>query len=133
MIDISGAKTLMSHLKTIIRQQRHFGTRMIVSTQEPGLLADLIALSSVTIMHRFTSPQWFSALQKHIPMDVIDHGKLMGKIENLRTGAALVYSPNAVLDIDDDGGLVKSNNRLLETHIRRRVTADGGQSILSVG
>ncbi|PQE22473.1 AAA-like domain protein [Rutstroemia sp. NJR-2017a BVV2] len=118
-------------------QNRHPPTtplraRMIVSTQEPGLLADLIALSSITIMHRFSSPEWFSALKKHIPMDVLEENRLMGKIEKLRTGAALIYSPNAVLDIDEDGNLVKSTSKLLETHIRRRVTADGGQSILSV-
>lgn len=132
MLDLPGAKSLNSHLKSIIRQQRHYGARMIVSTQEPGLLADLIALSSITIMHRFSSPEWFSALKKHIPVDVIDHRELMGKIEKLRIGAALVYSPNAVLDIDSDGSLVKSTSKLLEMHIRRRVTADGGQSILSV-
>ncbi|KAM3086270.1 hypothetical protein ACMFMG_000407 [Clarireedia jacksonii] len=132
MLDLPGAKALNSYLKSIICQQRHYGARVIVSTQEPGLLADLIALSSITIMHRFSSPEWLSALKKHIPMNVIDHNELMGKIEKLRTGAALVYSPNAILDIDDDGGLVKSTSKLLEMYIRRRVTADGGQSILSV-
>ncbi|PQE28768.1 P-loop containing nucleoside triphosphate hydrolase protein [Rutstroemia sp. NJR-2017a WRK4] len=132
MLNLPGAKILNSSLKTIIRQQRHFGARMIVSTQEPALLADLIALSSITIMHRFSSPEWFSALKKHIPMDVLKENELMGKIERLRTGAALIYSPNAVLDIDEDGNLVKSTSKFLETHIRRRVTADGGQSILSV-
>ncbi|PQE17928.1 P-loop containing nucleoside triphosphate hydrolase protein [Rutstroemia sp. NJR-2017a WRK4] len=177
MQNLPGAKQLTDHLKTIIRQQRHSGARVIVSTQEPLLLSDIIALASITVMHRFSSPEWFAVLKRHIPMIVVgnkDDGLARGhmndkgdegndsdglgakehmplsknydhdynhthddillrqKIERLRTGEALVYAAGAVLDVLEDGELVKGTGRLLEVNIRKRVTADGGRSILSV-
>ncbi|PQE22832.1 P-loop containing nucleoside triphosphate hydrolase protein [Rutstroemia sp. NJR-2017a BBW] len=177
MHNLPGAKQLTDHLKSIIRQQRHFGARVIVSTQEPLLLSDIIALASITVMHRFSSPEWFAVLKRHIPMIVVgnkDDGLARGhmndkgdegndsdglgakehmplsknydhdynhthddillrqKIERLRTGEALVYAAGAVLDVLEDGELVKGTGRLLEVNIRKRVTADGGRSILSV-
>jgi hypothetical protein len=44
-----------------------------------------------------------------------------------------VYASNAVLGKEENGKLIKAIGRLLEVDIRRRVTADGGQSVLSVG
>ena len=66
MIDVPAAKDLTDQLLTVIRQQRHFGARVVISTQEPTISTSLIALCPITVMHRFTSPDWFHALQKHI-------------------------------------------------------------------
>lgn len=132
MLDNPGSKALNEKLLEIIRLQRHYGVRLIVSTQEPTLMSDLIALSSVTIMHRFTSPEWLAALGKNIVIAKEEKQTLLQKIEGLKTGTALVYAPSAVLGRNEDATLVKGAGRLLTVKIRKRVTSDGGQSKLSV-
>jgi hypothetical protein len=66
MRDTPGAKALTEALLTVIRQQRHYGARVIISTQEPTVSPRLIDLCAVTVVHRFTSPQWFAVLRRHI-------------------------------------------------------------------
>ncbi|KAJ4377930.1 hypothetical protein N0V83_000760 [Neocucurbitaria cava] len=131
MLDNPGSLVLTEYLKTLIRLQRHKGARVIVSTQEPTVSTDLIALCSTTIIHRFTSPAWYAALKKHInAMD--DDKAIMEQIEGLETGEALIYSPTAVLGKNDDGTLEKATGRLLKLNIRMRVTSDGGESVMAV-
>ena len=131
MLDTPGSKILTDHLTRIIRLQRHQGARVVISTQEPTIATELIALCSVTVMHRFTSPTWYAALRKHI--NAVDGDKhIMQQIESLETGEAVVYSPNAVMGKNDDGSLVKATGRLLRVNIRNRVTLDGGASIMAV-
>ncbi|KAF2125416.1 hypothetical protein P153DRAFT_434481 [Dothidotthia symphoricarpi CBS 119687] len=124
-------KILNDSLATLIRLQRHKGARVVISTQEPTVSTDLIALCSVTVIHRFTSPAWYAALKRHI--NAMDNDRaIMQDIESLRTGEALVYSPNAVLGKNEDGSLIKPTGRLLKLGIRKRVTVDGGESIMAV-
>lgn len=131
MLDNPGSKVLSNYLATLIRLQRHKGARVVISTQEPTVSTDLIALCSVTIIHRFTSPAWYSALKKHI--NAMDNDKdTMREIEGLNTGVALVYAPNAVLGKDEGGHVVKATGRLLKVHVRSRITCDGGESIMAV-
>ncbi|KAK1776399.1 hypothetical protein QBC45DRAFT_395276 [Copromyces sp. CBS 386.78] len=59
-------RTLTDRLLETIRLQRHLGTRVIISTQEPTISPKLLDLCSVTIVHRFTSPDWLRALSKHL-------------------------------------------------------------------
>jgi hypothetical protein len=127
-----GSKALTEELRTTVRLQRHYGARLIVSTQEPTLLTDLIALCSITVVHRFSSPEWFAAIKRHIPIAPDQCQATMVAIEGLETGTALVYSPNAVLDQDEDGRLVKGTGRMLEVRVRKRITRDGGQSVLAM-
>jgi len=131
MLKTPGSKVLTDYLTKVIRLQRHFGARVIISTQEPTISTDLIALCSVTVIHRFTSPAWYAALRKHINAMDDDQG-IMRDIEGLDTGEALVYAPNAVLDKNDDGTLIKATGRLLKLNIRNRVTLDGGESKMAV-
>jgi hypothetical protein len=56
----------------------------------------------------------------------------MFTIEGLETGTALVYSPSAVLGQHEDRRLVKGAGKLLEVRMRKRITRDGGQSLLAV-
>ncbi|KAJ4293496.1 hypothetical protein N0V90_008779 [Kalmusia sp. IMI 367209] len=132
MLDVPGAKALNETLLQTIRLQRHFGARVIISTQEPTLLTDLIALCSVTIIHRFSSPEWFAAIKRHIRIPEKDKEALMERIEGLTTGSAVVYSPNAVLGFDVDNQLLKGTGQMMTVKMRRRITADGGQSVLAV-
>jgi hypothetical protein len=95
-------------------------------------MTDLIALCSVTVIHRFSSPEWLSAIKRHIPTAAEGREDLMLKIECLRIGEALVYSPNAVLGRDDSGDLITGISRLIKVRVRRRITSDGGRSVLAV-
>jgi len=49
-----------------VREQRHKGVRVIVATQEPTINPQLLDLCSVTIVHRFTSPDWYKMIQRHL-------------------------------------------------------------------
>ena len=57
---------LTESLLSVIRQQRHLATRIIIATQEPTISSSLLDLCSTTIVHRFTSPAWLEALEGHL-------------------------------------------------------------------
>ncbi|KAI9686251.1 MAG: hypothetical protein M1822_003907 [Bathelium mastoideum] len=132
MLNVPGAKSLNEDLMRIVRMQRHYGARVVISTQEPVFLTELIALCSIAVVHRFSSPEWLNALKKHIPVLGENKHNFLQGIESLRTGTALVYSSNAVLGKNENGDLLKGTSRLLEVSVRKRVTADGGRSVLCV-
>jgi len=132
MSDSPGSKFLADSLYDTITIQRHLGTRMIISTQEPIVSANLIALCNMTVIHRFSSPTWYATLKRHISALNDDDKTLMQRIEGLETGEALVYCPSTVLAKNDDGSLVKPTGRLLKVNIRKRITEDGGESIMAV-
>ncbi|KAL1862759.1 hypothetical protein Daus18300_008403 [Diaporthe australafricana] len=60
------ASALTEQLLATIRLQRHLGARVIISTQEPTVSPRLLDLCSVTVVHRFTSPEWLRALRRHL-------------------------------------------------------------------
>jgi DNA helicase HerA-like ATPase len=133
MTDTPASKELTNALLTIIRQQRHYGVRVIISTQEPTISPRLIDLCSITIVHRFSSPEWFSVLRKHISIEGADSGvdDLFTSILSLKTGEAVVFAPSAVVGRGGEGmGLVKLNGELLKIKVRRRLTLDGGASVV---
>ncbi|RPB20075.1 hypothetical protein L211DRAFT_577451 [Terfezia boudieri ATCC MYA-4762] len=87
-------------LLTIIRQQRHIDVRVIIATQEPTLPPRLMDLVSVTIIHRFMSPGWLKAVQKHLCIggdESKESKQIFKKIQRLRTGEALLFAPTAIL------------------------------------
>ncbi|KAG9251987.1 uncharacterized protein F5Z01DRAFT_683017 [Emericellopsis atlantica] len=94
MTDSSECQALTENLLSTIRLQRHIATRVIISTQEPTISPGLLDLCSVTIVHRFTSPDWMRALQKHL------------------AGASSWLDPN----VDDEEGMKKGSRT--ETGIR---------------
>lgn len=126
MLDVPAAKELNALLLDTIRMQRHTGTRVLISTQEPTLLTDLIPLCSIAVIHRFSSPEWFAAIQRHIRIPEEEREKLMERIEDLPTGTAIVYSPNSTLGHEMDGSVRKGTATILEVTMRQRITADGG-------
>jgi hypothetical protein len=131
MLRIPGAKSLNETLLQTIRLQRHYGACVIGSTQESTLLTDLIALCFVTVIHRFSSPEWFSANKRHILTTAENRGGLVRRIESLTTGRAIVYSPSAVLGRDKWGCLITGTGMMIDVKIRR-ITSDGGSSLLAV-
>ncbi len=66
MTNSAECAALTESLLSVIRLQRHLGTRVVISTQEPTISPRLLDLCSVTIVHRFTSPNWLNTLMKHL-------------------------------------------------------------------
>ena len=130
MTETPASKVLTESLLTVIRQQRHYGARVIISTQEPTISPRLMDLCSVTIIHRFSSPEWFEVVRRHVSV-VEGDGKgsveLFQLIINLRVGEAVVFAPSAVVG---GGGTVptKLGSSSLRVRVRRRLTWDGGKS-----
>jgi hypothetical protein len=143
-----------------IRLQRHLGARIIISTQEPTISPALLDLSSVTIVHRFASPEWLRTLKGHlaaVASDLLDEnypssninlssdGEAKGKnsvakriftdIVNVHVGESLLFSPNAVIGIErkEDGemGVQRLGVGYFRIRVRTRLTADGGKSIMA--
>ncbi|KAJ4235228.1 hypothetical protein NW760_004762 [Fusarium oxysporum] len=110
-------------LLSAIRLQRHNGTRIIISTQEPTVSPNLLDLCSITIVHRFTSPVWLQVLRRHLagasdndesgakgletPNEseqgskqywTIPASEIFSNIVQLRTGEAFVFAPSAIVD-----------------------------------
>ncbi|KAF4633389.1 hypothetical protein G7Y89_g4730 [Cudoniella acicularis] len=138
MTDTPASKALTESLMGVIRQQRHYGARVIISTQEPSISPKLIDLCSITVMHRFSSPEWLNVLQRHILVsdeegDRSNKVSLLKEILRLKTGQALVFAPSAIFGASDEaGGRRIGANELLKMRMRKRVTWDGGRSIVCV-
>ncbi|PGH00042.1 hypothetical protein AJ79_08313 [Helicocarpus griseus UAMH5409] len=157
------AINLTDTLLSLIRQQRHLATRVIIATQEPTLSPNLLDLCNVAIVHRFSSPAWFKTLRNHLAAAAFDDtsqqkfgstDNLFSRIVTLKTGEALVFCPSAMLDLVAAGILegtrslsdgLKPNGvsmfkeskirelgpRYMRVRIRKRITTDGGRSILA--
>ncbi|KAL7912662.1 hypothetical protein GGI35DRAFT_476499 [Trichoderma velutinum] len=184
MTDTVESEMLTARLLENIRVQRHVGIRVIISTQEPTISPKLLDLCSVTIVHRFSSPDWMHSLRQHLAGASIasvatdeetENGdgkaanirpnsndlakELFHKIVDLRRGEALLFCPSAIIGlrktaiklengssvkdswIDGDleqvaGGaypqLIKLSHGHLKIKVRKRITDDGGRSILAV-
>lgn len=135
MTDTAAAKELTDTFLNIIRQQRHLGVRTIISTQEPTISPRLIDLCSLTVIHRFTSPEWFVTIRQHIPTptgnddDADKVNALLHQITSLRTGEAIVFAPSAHL-LDHDHTQLNTQNRAFRMVMRSRITWDGGRTIV---
>jgi hypothetical protein len=157
------ANTLTSTLLATIRLQRHLGSRIIISTQEPTISPALLDLSSVTIMHRFTSPEWLRTLKQHLAaaasglveqspdltdMEGIEPNReeaekakgdnarqIFLDIVELRAGEALLFSPSAMIGLKrgpgGEVGMKGLGAAYLEIRVRKRLTTDGGKSVMA--
>ncbi|KAJ4027833.1 hypothetical protein NW752_000078 [Fusarium irregulare] len=137
MNDSSDSQTLTESLLSVIRLQRHLGTRVVLSTQEPTISPKLLDLCSTVIVHRFTSPAWFIVLRKHLAGVSRDDGdakayceNLFSQIVELKTGEALLFCPSALVTTGITGH-GKLGNGAMKIRVRQRVTEDGGKSIMA--
>ncbi|KAJ5887337.1 hypothetical protein N7504_011384 [Penicillium tannophilum] len=138
MVDTPAAKALTDTFLTIIRQQRHLGVRIIISTQEPTISPRLIDLCSLTIIHRFTSPEWYKTIKQHLPINTARTGEPCERVEDgfhqiarLRTGEAIVFASSAHL-VGEDGTVINTSHETFKMRIRNRVTWDGGRTIMCI-
>jgi hypothetical protein len=56
---------------------------------------------------------------------------LFAQIVGLRVGEALVFSPNAVVGVSEEGAATKLGSGVLKVCVRNRVTEDGGRSVMA--
>ena len=141
MTSTAAATTFTDKLLQLIRQQRHLATRIVISTQEPTISPRVLDLCTVTIVHRFTSPQWFRTLREHLAgvstaeelggAAKRDARSIFAEIVELEPGEALIFCPSAVLDQIEGEGPTKLGMEWLKIRVRRRLTEDGGRSILA--
>ncbi|KAF9469015.1 hypothetical protein BDZ94DRAFT_1245162 [Collybia nuda] len=135
-----GSSGLTGALLALTRQQRHLSMRVIISTQEPTVVPPvLLDLCTVTILHRFSSPSWWDHLIKHVSADFTG-SDVFNKVVRLQTGQAIVLAPSAIGIFDEavvssavapnPKTLSQFGRRYLIMKTRRRVTADGGASVL---
>ncbi|OGM44510.1 hypothetical protein ABOM_006723 [Aspergillus bombycis] len=138
MSETPAAKDLTETFLNIIRQQRHLGVRTVISTQEPTISPRLIDLCSMTIIHRFTSPEWYRTIRKHVPIGDQNNSSSselcldgLHEIARLQTGEALVFAPSAHL-LDEKSSVINAAHKVFKMTIRKRITWDGGRTILCV-
>ncbi|WQF90333.1 Putative BAH domain, P-loop containing nucleoside triphosphate hydrolase [Colletotrichum destructivum] len=154
------SNALTNSLLNTIRLQRHLGVRVLISTQEPTVSTKLLDLCSMTVVHRFTSPNWLQTLRGHIagissvsvtapaqqeltedvsPVVVGGQdsaGELFAKIVSLQTGQALVFAPGAVIGLrrkkpEAVATVQRLAHRPLLVKIRSRLTQDGGKTVMN--
>ena len=143
----AAAQAFTERLAQLVRLQRHMGVRVAIATQEPTLGPELLDLSSVAVVHRFTSPAWMVALREHLAGVAVvgverdkdgrkrDVDRLFAEIVRLDAGEALVFSPAAMLNVVARGGELepaKLGSRYIKMRVRKRLTADGGRSVRAV-
>lgn len=148
MNESAEAQTLTGTLLSTVRLQRHLGVRIVISTQEPTISPALLDLCSVTIVHRFTSPEWMQSLKAHlaaVASDMADQapgatdrqkdptkGRISGaknhtaslifkEIVGLRVGEALLFSPSAIIGVDMASGESSNYARLGTGFLKVRV------------
>ncbi|KAI8241106.1 hypothetical protein K4K57_012406 [Colletotrichum sp. SAR 10_99] len=158
MKESDDSQTLTNSLLETIRLQRHLGVRVFISTQEPTVSTKLLDLCSMTIVHRFTSPDWLRTLRQHLAsvssMSVTMAGEeesnhavapiavgtrdpaleLFGMIVSLHTGQALVFAPSTVLGLRNERNVVvlqRLAHRALRIKVRSRLTKDGGETVMA--
>lgn len=110
----------------LVRQMRHYGVRVLVSTQNPMVLPhELLELCSFAILHRFFSRVWFDHLRSRLNLS---HETLQ-ECCNLRTGEAVVYcSQSKILQPAPISVIGPKTYRCL---IRERMTRDNGITIVN--
>ena len=115
-------KELVGSITTAIREMRHKGVSIMIASQDPmSLPAEIIELSSIVVMHRFSSPAWVKHVQKAItPLQTLTATEMA----TLGSGEAYLW-PNKATD-------KAITQRPIKISIRPRVTKHGGDTIQAV-
>ncbi|KAH7094195.1 hypothetical protein BKA62DRAFT_42724 [Auriculariales sp. MPI-PUGE-AT-0066] len=127
----SDSARLTRSLASIIRQQRHLATRIIIATQEPTVVPPTVLdLASFVLCHRFTSPSWCQHLARHVSTG---QDQWFEEVMRLETGEALLFAPASLTGVDGAGNVRLLGKDSLRVRVRPRLTGDGGTSILAIG
>ena len=115
-------KELVGSITTAIREMRHKGVSIMIASQDPmSLPTEIIELSSIVVMHRFSSPAWVKHVQKAItPLQTLTATEMAA----LGSGEAYLWANKA-----SDKAITQ---RPIKISIRPRVTKHGGDTIQAV-
>ena len=115
-------KELVGSITTAIREMRHKGVSIMIASQDPmSLPTEIIELSSIVVMHRFSSPAWVKHVQKAItPLQTLTATEMAA----LGSGEAYIWANKA-----SDKSVTQ---RPIKISIRPRVTKHGGDTIQAV-
>lgn len=115
-------KDLVESITTAIREMRHKGVSIMIASQDPmSLPTEIIELSSIVVMHRFSSPAWVKHVQKAItPLQTLTATEMSA----LGSGEAFLWANKA-----SDKAITQ---RPIKIMIRPRVTKHGGDTIKAV-
>ena len=115
-------KELVGSITTAIREMRHKGVSIMIASQDPmSLPTEIIELSSIVVMHRFSSPAWVKHVQKAItPLQTLTATEMAA----LGSGEAFIWASKA-----SDKMITQ---RPMKISIRPRVTKHGGGTIQAV-
>lgn len=115
-------RDLLDSITTAIREMRHYGVSIMIASQDPmSLPAEIIELSSMVIMHKFSSPAWVKHVQKAItPLQTLTASEM----SSLGSGEAFLWANKS-----SDKGITQ---RPVKISIRPRVTKHGGDTITAV-
>ena len=115
-------KNLVDSITTAIREMRHKGVSIMIASQDPmSLPSEIIELSSVVIMHKFSSPAWVKHVQKAITaLQTLTPAAM----SSLSSGEAYLWANKAT-----DRAFTQ---RPVKISIRPRVTKHGGDTINAV-
>lgn len=115
-------RELVDSITTAIREMRHKGVSIMIASQDPmSLPTEIIELSSMVVMHRFSSPAWVKHVQKAItPLQTLTATEMAA----LGSGEAYLWANKAT-----DKAITQ---RPIKISIRPRVTKHGGDTIQAV-
>ncbi|KAK5675042.1 hypothetical protein LTR17_027787, partial [Elasticomyces elasticus] len=132
-IDQSLAATnFTDRLLTTVREQRHIGTRVIISTQEPTISEKMLDLCSISIVHHFKSPAWFRSIRNHLggASGLVNSDKeqatLFEQILTLPVGESRVFAPGAFVCLSAVGQSKRLGSEVLQMRTRSRLGIDAG-------
>lgn len=109
---------LTNKIVETVREMRHKGTSVVIASQNPpSVPREVIELSSVVVVHRFTAPTWLDHIKK-ANSDFADAGLLPSQLTNLSSGEAYVWSTGS-----------KVFRRPQLVRVRPRLTKHGGGTI----
>lgn len=115
-------KDLVGSITTAIREMRHKGVSIMIASQDPmSLPTEIIELSSIVVMHRFSSPAWVKHVQKAItPLQTLTATEMAA----LGSGEAYLWANKSSDKV--------ITQRPIKISIRPRVTKHGGDTIQAV-
>jgi DNA helicase HerA-like ATPase len=107
---------LTEQVVSTIRQMRHQGVSVLISSQDPpSLPGTVIELSSIVMLHRFNSPSWV----KHVQKSVTALSDLKAEqLTLLKPGEAYVWANKATEPV--------FSQKAVKIRLRPRATLHGG-------
>lgn len=106
----------------VVREMRHKGTNVLIASQDPkSVPLPLTELSSMIILHQFSSPDWLKHIQKGV---IALQDITAGRLNMLQKGQAYVWSREATHH--------EFETRAMKVDIRPRVTKHGGGTVKAV-